>query len=129
MSGDTLWAIAAQLLGDSNRWPEIYDANQTVIEAAAREHPRPPVFGSSDHGHWIFPGTRLTIPGASCAPATPSAPATPPTTSTTAGGVSDEEACKALGEFRPRMRAASSAADSSRFPRWNILSARENWIN
>ncbi|MEU0116995.1 LysM peptidoglycan-binding domain-containing protein [Streptomyces bobili] len=95
VSGDTLWDIAARDLGAPERWTEIFDANQAVIEAAAREHPRPPVLGTSDHGHWIFPGTTLTIPGASCAPAT-TTPTTPPTETTpTSGGVSDEEACKA----------------------------------
>ncbi|WP_176743560.1 LysM peptidoglycan-binding domain-containing protein [Streptomyces agglomeratus] len=97
MSGDTLWDIAARNLGDPERWTEIYDANQTVIEAAAREHPAPPVLGTSDRGHWIFPGTTLTIPAASCAPTT-TTPTTPPTETTpTSGGVSDEEACKAAG--------------------------------
>ncbi|MEU4038644.1 cutinase family protein [Streptomyces collinus] len=79
MTGDWLSTLALKYLGNASRWPEIYDANQAVIEAAAREHPGPPVFGTSGHGHWIFPGTALAIPGASCAPATPSTP----TTSTT----------------------------------------------
>lgn len=97
VSGDTLWDIAARYLGDPERWTEVYEANQAVIEATAREHSGPPVSGSSDHGHWIFPGTTLTVPGASCAPTT-TTPTTPPTETTpTSGGVSDEEACKALG--------------------------------
>ncbi|MEU1216628.1 hypothetical protein ABZ424_30355 [Streptomyces sp. NPDC005790] len=96
MSGGTLWDIAARDLGDPARWPEIFDANQAVIEAAAREHSGPPVLGTSDHGHWIFPGTTLAIPGASCAPTT-TTPTTPPTETTpTSGGVSEEEACKAV---------------------------------
>ncbi|MER6367473.1 hypothetical protein ABT255_03675 [Streptomyces mirabilis] len=66
--GDWLSKLALTYLGDANRWPEIYDANNSVIENAAKAHPGPPVFGTSDHGHWIFPGTALTIPGATCAP-------------------------------------------------------------
>ncbi|MEU0896824.1 LysM peptidoglycan-binding domain-containing protein [Streptomyces massasporeus] len=98
VSGDTLWDIAARNLGDPERWTEIYDANQTVIEAAAREHPAPPVLGTSDHGHWIFPGTSLTIPGANCAPTT--TPTTPPTETaptTPTGGEVDQQACQAAG--------------------------------
>jgi len=30
-SGDSLWAIAKQLLGDGSRWKEIYNANTGVI--------------------------------------------------------------------------------------------------
>ncbi|MGW0188195.1 LysM peptidoglycan-binding domain-containing protein [Streptomyces sp. NPDC003362] len=71
MRGDTLSAIALRYLGDANRHPEIYAANQALIEAAAREHPGPPVFGTSvgpsGQGHWIFPGTVLALPGATCA--------------------------------------------------------------
>ncbi|MGW2785930.1 LysM peptidoglycan-binding domain-containing protein [Streptomyces populi] len=70
VNGDTLWDIAARNLSGPARLTEVYNANQAVIEAAAREHPAPPVFGTSDHGHWIFPGTMLTIPGASCAATT-----------------------------------------------------------
>jgi predicted esterase len=73
VSGDTLSAIASRYLGEAGRHPEIYAANQALIEAAAREHPGPPVFGTSvgpsGPGHWIFPGTVLAIPGATC-PAT-----------------------------------------------------------
>ena len=31
-SGDTLSSIAEELLGDSERWPEIYDVNQDLIK-------------------------------------------------------------------------------------------------
>ncbi|PBC69705.1 LysM domain-containing protein [Streptomyces sp. TLI_235] len=64
--GDTLSDIAAALLGDAGKWTSIYDANQSLIESVARQHPRPPVFGVSDHGWWIFPGTTLAIPGVAC---------------------------------------------------------------
>lgn len=77
VSGDTLWDIAGKSLGDPKRWPEIYDVNRAVIEAAAREHPGPPVLGSSDHGHWIFPGFHIQIPGTACPATQPAQPSTP----------------------------------------------------
>jgi YVTN family beta-propeller protein len=62
VDADWLSRIAVTYLGNANRWPEIYEANRSVIEEAARKHPGPPVLGTSDHGHWIFPGTVLTLP-------------------------------------------------------------------
>ncbi|MCM1233689.1 MAG: LysM peptidoglycan-binding domain-containing protein [Ruminococcus flavefaciens] len=58
VSGDTLWGIAARKLGNGQNWTQIYNANKTVIENTAKKHG----MKSSDHGHWIFPGTKLTIP-------------------------------------------------------------------
>lgn len=57
-SGDTLWNIAKKKLGNGSRWREIYDANKTVIESAAKKRGK----ASSNNGHWIWPGTVLTIP-------------------------------------------------------------------
>ncbi|MET7649237.1 hypothetical protein ABZS83_37585 [Streptomyces sp. NPDC005426] len=67
MNGDNLWNIATKNLGDPTKWTAIYDASQSVIETAAR------TFGhsTSEHGDLIFPGTVLTVPGASCTSATP----------------------------------------------------------
>ena len=45
-SGDCLWLIAQELLGDGNRWTEIYEANKDVI---------------SDP-NLIYAGQALTIP-------------------------------------------------------------------
>lgn len=59
VSGDTLWGIAAKKLGNGSKWTSIYDANAGVIEAEAKKHGKE----SSDHGHWIWPGEVLTIPG------------------------------------------------------------------
>lgn len=57
-SGDTLSRIAQSLYGKAARWTEIYDANKDVIEETAGKYRK----GGSDYGHWIYPGTLLTIP-------------------------------------------------------------------
>ncbi len=59
VSGDTLWGIAAKKLGSGSKWTSIYDANAGTIEAEAEKHGK----AGSDHGHWIWPGEVLTIPG------------------------------------------------------------------
>ncbi|WP_405536955.1 LysM peptidoglycan-binding domain-containing protein [Streptomyces antimycoticus] len=56
--GDTLSGIAQREYGDASEWTRIYDANRQTIEQAAQDHG----LSSSDHGHWIFPGTQLVIP-------------------------------------------------------------------
>lgn len=53
--GDTLYKIAAK---KGCTWQKLYEKNKTVIEKAAKKHGKK----SSDHGHWIWPGTKLTIP-------------------------------------------------------------------
>ena len=45
-SGDSLSKIAKELLGDANRWPEIYEANRDEIEDP----------------NLIYPGQELRIP-------------------------------------------------------------------
>lgn len=59
VSGDTLWGIAAKKLGSGSKWTLIYNANVKTIEAEAKKHGK----ASSDHGHWIWAGEVLTIPG------------------------------------------------------------------
>ena len=59
VGGDTLWGIASKKLGSGSKWAQIYDANAGSIEAEAKKHGKP----SSDHGHWIWPGEVLAIPG------------------------------------------------------------------
>ncbi len=59
VSGDTLWAIAKRYYGSGMKYTIIYDANAVTIEAAAKAHGK----SSSENGHWIWPGTVLTIPG------------------------------------------------------------------
>lgn len=56
-SGDTLWKIAQNQLGDGSKWRNIYNANKDIIESTAKKRG----MKSSDNGHWIFPGTKITI--------------------------------------------------------------------
>lgn len=60
VKGDTLWGIAQKLLNSPLRYAEIYDINKDVIESAAKERGKK----DSSNGHWLFPGTVLTIPPA-----------------------------------------------------------------
>lgn len=57
-SGDTLWSIAEKHLGSGAKWKTIYNANKDIIESTAKKRG----YKSSDNGHWIFPGVKLTIP-------------------------------------------------------------------
>lgn len=61
VAGDTLWAIAKKYYGSGVKYTIIYNANAEVIEATAKAHGK----SSSNNGHWIWPGTVLTIPDAS----------------------------------------------------------------
>ncbi len=58
VSGDTLWRIANTYYGDGNKFTLIYNANADLIESTAKAHGK----ASSKDGHWIYPGTVLTIP-------------------------------------------------------------------
>lgn len=58
--GDTLWALAKANYGSGAKYTIIYDANKDIIEATAKAHG----MSSSKNGHWIWPGTVLTIPAA-----------------------------------------------------------------
>lgn len=55
--GDTLWAIAKKQLGSGSKWKTIYNANKTIIEKTAKKYGKK----SSNNGHWIYPGCKLTI--------------------------------------------------------------------
>ncbi|MNS45874.1 N-acetylmuramoyl-L-alanine amidase XlyA precursor [compost metagenome] len=52
-SGDTLYKIARETLGDGNRWKELYEANHYQLS----------------NPNLIFPGTKLSLPGGAAAPA------------------------------------------------------------
>lgn len=51
--GDTLWDIAAQYLGDPNRWPEVYQYNVGVPQPDGLVLTNPDI---------ILPGWKLTLP-------------------------------------------------------------------
>lgn len=55
---DTLWKISTDYLGSGSKYMLVYNANSGIIESAAKSHGR----SSSSNGHWIYPGTVLTIP-------------------------------------------------------------------
>lgn len=57
-SGDTLWGISKKYYGTGTKWETIYEANKKIIEKTAKKYGRK----SSSNGHWIYPGTELTIP-------------------------------------------------------------------
>lgn len=57
-SGDCLWNIAQAELGKGARWKEIYDINKEIIEKEAKRRGK----SDSNNGHWIFPGTVLSLP-------------------------------------------------------------------
>ena len=57
-SGDSLWKISQKFYGNGASYTNIYNANSGTIEAVARQHGK----ASSSNGHWIYPGTVLTIP-------------------------------------------------------------------
>lgn len=57
-SGDTLWSIAKAHYGDGTKWQTIYNANKEIIEKTAKQYGK----SSSQNGHWIYPGVKLTIP-------------------------------------------------------------------
>lgn len=60
-SGDCLWNIAKAAYDNGAKYTVIYDANKEAIEADARKHGK----NSSQNGHWIWPGLKLTIPNIS----------------------------------------------------------------
>ncbi len=58
---DTLWKIAKKFYKSGTKWKTIYNANKDIIEKTAKKRGKK----SSDNGHWIYPGVKLTIPGVS----------------------------------------------------------------
>lgn len=58
VSGDCLWKIAKRFYNNGAEYTKIYNANATIIEETAKAHGK----SSSSNGHWIYPGTVLTIP-------------------------------------------------------------------
>ncbi len=57
-SGDTLWSISKRFYGNGALYTRIYLVNKTKIESVAKSRG----MKSSSNGHWIFPGTKLSLP-------------------------------------------------------------------
>jgi nucleoid-associated protein YgaU len=54
--GDTLWSLAAKHLSNPVLWKRLYAANREAIERAQRPY-------RTNGPDWIYPGTKLTVPG------------------------------------------------------------------
>ena len=57
-SGENLWVIAKTYYGNGNKMSVIYKANKSIIEETAKKNGKK----SSSNGHWVYAGTKLTIP-------------------------------------------------------------------
>lgn len=68
-SGDTLWGIATEELGDGARYPEIVDATTSTIQPDGQHLTNPDL---------IHPGWQVTVPGVAAQPDTTPAPAPTP---------------------------------------------------
>ncbi len=53
--GDTLWDISRKYYGAGSKWRRIWDANRDILMNRDKRN-------SGDAGHWIHPGTKITIP-------------------------------------------------------------------
>lgn len=53
-AGDCLWNIAQKYMGDGNRYPELYKANQAVIDKGNQ--------GTGNPRYTIYPGQVFVIP-------------------------------------------------------------------
>lgn len=58
--GDTMWGIAKRYLGNGALWTRIYQDNKEIIDSTAKKYGH----SGSSGGALIFPGTVLTIKGA-----------------------------------------------------------------
>jgi hypothetical protein len=54
VAGDNLWAIAQRHMGNGNRYPQLYEANRSVIDPRNQQFNMP--------RYTIYPGQVLTIP-------------------------------------------------------------------
>lgn len=68
VSGDTLWAIAEQELGDGNRYPEIFEATKDDVQ---------PGGGQLTDANLIYPGWVVDVPTVITVPAEEVAPPAP----------------------------------------------------
>ncbi|MFH5905901.1 LysM peptidoglycan-binding domain-containing protein, partial [Clostridium perfringens] len=80
VSGDTLWDIAAEELGDGARYPEIFEASKDIAQ---------PGGGTITDPNWIYPGQQVNIPVATVVPVAPTDDAAGTTGST--GSIDTDE--------------------------------------
>ena len=64
VSGDTLWDIADETLGDGDRYPEIFEASKDIAQPGGRTITDP---------NWIYPGETVNIPVVTTVTVTPPA--------------------------------------------------------
>ena len=57
-STDNKTKASKKYYGNGAKWKTIYNANKSIIESTAKKYGKK----SSSNGHWIYPGTKLTIP-------------------------------------------------------------------
>lgn len=56
-SGDSMWSIAQQKLGDGSRWKELYEYNKEALDEEAKKYGV-----TSNNGSYIYPGVTIKIP-------------------------------------------------------------------
>ena len=101
--GDTLWAIAGQDLGNSARWPEIWEANE------GRREPGGGLFTDPSR---IYPGWELEIPGRSQTPPRAPSSRSAPSTSQPAPRARATPPARGTPPQTPRAPASSGARPS-----------------
>lgn len=74
VKNDTLWHLAGRYYKNNLRWREIWEANKTMMIARDKRN-------SYMHGHWIYPGQKLRIPGVTTTTTSQVVVQTPPSSS------------------------------------------------
>ncbi|MEU0557471.1 BTAD domain-containing putative transcriptional regulator [Dactylosporangium sp. NPDC006015] len=111
-SGDCLWNIAKQQLGDSHRWPELFNANKGRVQANGYALTNP----NELHIGWTLtlPTTAAATPAASEAePADPTNTNAPAETAPATPGPSDTAATKPSDTTSPAPPSGTATATST----------------
>ena len=59
-SGDCMWNIAKEQLGNGSKWKKIYNLNKSTIESWAKKYGHKSAIEGTNC--WIFPGEKLKLP-------------------------------------------------------------------